>query len=67
MELRSTIYEGAALLLMVGSAACFYQMMSFLAAEDYVAGILALAAGFVVIRAGVELGKLAIVVRREES
>lgn len=65
--MRATVYETVALLLMAGSALCFYQTMSFLAGEDYVAGLLGLTAGFVVIRTGVEMSKLALLIRREES
>ena len=65
MSLRATLYDALGLLLICGSALFFYKTMEFLAQKDYVAGVLAMIIGFVVIRVGVEVSKLALVVRRD--
>lgn len=65
--MRSTLYEILSLGLLLGSIFFFYRCTEFLAQKDYVAGIVALGIGFLVIRVGVELGRLSIFMRREES
>ncbi len=63
--MRATMYDTVSLGLMTGSAFFFYQSVVFLANKDYVAGLLAIAIGFLVIRVGVEVGKLAVLIARE--
>lgn len=63
--MRATIYEILGLAFLLGSAAFFWRTVEFLAQKDYVAGIIALVVGFIVSRAGVEISKLALVIRRE--
>ncbi len=64
--MRATIYDTVGLGLLLGSTYFFYRSVSFLALKDYVAGLIALAIGFLIIRVGVEIGKMAILIRREE-
>lgn len=65
--MRATAYEILGLGLLLGSAFFFYRCIEFLAEKDYLSGLVVLVIGFVVIRTGVELGKLAVLARREES
>jgi hypothetical protein len=65
--LRATVYEILGLGFLLGSAAFFWRTIEFLAQRDYVAGVVALIVGFLVSRAGVEISKLALVIRREEG
>lgn len=64
--MRALIYEILGLGLLLTSAWFFYRCLHFLAQKDYLAGLVVLVIGFVVIRTGVELGKLAILHRRDE-
>lgn len=66
MTQRSFIYDGLSWLLVSGSLFFFFQSTQFLTAKDYVAAGMTLVIGFLVVRVGVELGKLAIMVRRRE-
>jgi hypothetical protein len=65
--MRALVYEIFGLGFLVSSLVFFYTCISFLAEKDYVAGFVVLAIGFFVLRAGSELSKLAVLVRREES
>lgn len=65
--MRSLIYEILGLALLVGSGYFFYRCIAFLAAKDYLSGLAVLVIGFVVIRTGVELSKLAVLTRRESE
>jgi hypothetical protein len=65
--MRATIYEILGLGFLLGSAAFFWRTVEFLAQRDYAAGVIALVVGFLVSRAGVEISKLALVIRREDS
>ena len=65
--MRSLVYEIFGLGLLVSSLVFFYQCIAFLAEKDYIAGFVVLAIGFFVLRTGSGLGKLAVLVRREES
>lgn len=64
--MRSTVYEILSLVLLLGSLFFLYRCVEFLAQKDYVAGIIALGIGFLVIRVGVELGRFAFAARHEE-
>lgn len=63
--MRALIYEGLGLVFVASSMAFFYQCIVFLAEKDYVAGFGVIAVGFLVLRGGTELAKLAILLRRE--
>ena len=65
--MRSTLYEILSIGLLLGSLFFFYRSVEFLAQKDYVAGLMAVGIGFLVIRVGVELGRLSFFVRREEN
>lgn len=67
MGVRATLYDTVGLSLLFGSTFFFYKTMSFLAQKDYVSGALAMVVGFLVIRVGVEVSKMAIVIRRERQ
>ena len=60
------MYELASFAMLFGSLVFLFRAVEFLAQKDYAAGLIAVGIGFVVIRTGVELGKLAFVARREE-
>ena len=64
--MRSTLYELLSLAMLLGSLFFLYRCVEFLAQKDYVAGVLTLGIGFVVVRAGVELGRLSFWARRNE-
>lgn len=63
--MRSTIYDALSIGLLLGSTFFFYQVVSFLAQKDYVAGLIVMVIGFVMVRVGVEVSRLAILIRRE--
>lgn len=63
--MRATLYDTIGMGMLLGSAYFFYQTMALLAQKDYVAAIIAMAVGFLVIRVGVEISKLAILIRRD--
>lgn len=65
--MRATIYDTVGIGLLLGSTFFFYRTVTFLAQKDYLAGLIALAVGFIMIRVGVELGKLSILIRREDQ
>ena len=65
--MRATIYDTLGIGLLIGSTFFFYQTITFLAQKDYVAGLIALVVGFLMIRVGVEVSKLSILIRREEE
>lgn len=44
----------------------FYQATQFLVGKDYVASVLTVVIGFLLLRVAVEIGKLALVIRRRE-
>lgn len=64
--MRATLYDTVGIGLLLGSTFFFYRTIAFLAQKDYVAGLIALVIGFLMIRVGVELSKLAILIRRED-
>lgn len=65
--MRALIYEILGLVFVASTMAFFYQCIVFLAEKDYVAGFAALALGFIVLRGGTELTKLALLLRREPT
>lgn len=52
--------------LMAASLFFFYQCTVFLTEKDYLAATLTLFIGFTIVRAGVELARLAVIMRKEE-
>ena len=66
MSKQSYIYDGLSLLLIAASLFFFFQATQFLLGKDYVASGLTVIIGFLVIRVGVEVGRLAIIVRRKD-
>lgn len=66
MSVRSTIYEIGSLAFLLGSIFFLYRCVEFLAQKDYVAGVVTLGIGFLVVRVGVELSRLSFHARREE-
>lgn len=65
--MRALIYEVLGLIFVVSTMAFFYQSIMFLAEKDYVAGFATLGIGFLVLRGGIELAKMALLLRREHS
>ena len=65
--MRHVLYEILGLGLMAGGGGLFYVCIEFLAERDYIAGFLILALGFGVLRTGLELSKLSVALRREET
>lgn len=65
--MRSLTYDIIGIGLILGSLWFLYRAVEFLAQKDYVAGLLAFGIGFVVVRAGVEVGRLAMVDRERED
>jgi len=66
MNSRSYLYDALSLMLVLGSLFFFYQSTQFLIGKDYVAAGLTTLIGILVIKIGVELGKLALLTRRHE-
>lgn len=66
MKRRGYVYDAMSWLMVLGSLFFFYQSTQFLTAKDYVAAGMMLVVGFIIVRVGLELGKLALVARRRE-
>ncbi|MBN1947702.1 MAG: hypothetical protein JW797_18700 [Bradymonadales bacterium] len=64
--MKGVIYEIVSLLLVFTSLFFFYRSTEFLADRDYLAAILSLVIGFLVVRASVDLARLAVISRRED-
>ncbi len=65
--MRATVYEALSIAFLLATLFFFYRCVEFLAQKDYVAGIITLAIGFLVTRAGVELGRVSFFIRKEEE
>lgn len=63
---RGMIYDVVGLGFMLSSGYFFYRCVAFLAEKDYVASLITLAVGFLVVRIGVEISKLGILIGREK-
>lgn len=63
--MRHLLYEIVSILLIVAGVGFFYACVRFLAQRDYVGGLLLVVVGFGVMKSGVELSKLAVMLRRE--
>lgn len=66
MTLKGLFYELVSLGLVVASLFFFYQSTRFLTVKDYLAAALTLFIGFAVVRVGVEMARLAVIVRKED-
>lgn len=67
MNLKARIYDVIGVGFIFGSAYFFYRTVEFLARADYVAGLLTLVAAFIVVRAGVDISRLAVATEEENS
>jgi hypothetical protein len=61
--MRKYFFEGLSLFLILGSLGFFLESISFLSKHDYVAAIVLLLVGMVVVNTGAELARLALVER----
>lgn len=61
--MRARIYDILGIGFVVGSSYFFYRTVEFLARADYVAGLLTLVVAFLVVRAGVDVSRLAVAAR----
>ncbi|TXD38345.1 hypothetical protein FRC98_05475 [Lujinxingia vulgaris] len=64
--MRATLYDILGIGFIAGSAYFFVRTVNFLAEADYVAALIALAVAFAVVRAGVDLSRLAVAASRED-
>ena len=63
--MRSVVYDVVSIGLSLASLVFFYRAVEFLADKDYVAAVLAIGIGFLVVRGGTEMGRLAVFSRKE--
>lgn len=66
MSRQSLVYDASSLVMTGSSLFFFYQATQFLVGKDYVASVLTVVIGFLLLRVAVEIGKLALVIRRRE-
>jgi hypothetical protein len=64
--MRPQMYEILGVTFFLGSGFFFYRTVEFLAQADYVAGFMALVVAFLVVRAGVDISRLAVALEREQ-
>ncbi len=64
--MRAIAYDAASIGLSLASLLFFYRAVEFLAEKDYVAALLAIGIGFLVVRGGMELGRLAMFNRKDQ-
>ena len=64
--MRALIYDALGVSFIIGSAYFFYRTVEFLARADYVAGLMTLVVAFLVVRAGVDISRLAVAAIGEE-
>lgn len=65
--MRATLYDMLGVAFILGSGYFFYRTVEFLARADYVAGLMGLIVAFLVVRAGVDISRLAIAGRSREE
>lgn len=65
--MRATIYDAVGIGMLLGGVFFFYRSVEFLAQKDYVAAVIALGMGLLILRTGVELGRLSFVIRKSEK
>ncbi|QED26508.1 hypothetical protein FRD01_04445 [Microvenator marinus] len=63
--MRTIIYDALSIGMGLISLLFWYQAVEFLAQKDYVAGVLVMCIGFIVVRGGVEFGRIAVAVRED--
>lgn len=64
--MRARVYDILGVAFILGSGYFFFRTVEFLAHADYVAGFLSLVIAFLVVRAGVDISRLATTREREE-
>lgn len=64
--MQAKVYDILGIGFIIGSGYFFYRTIEFLAQSDYVAGFMALMVAFLVVRAGVDISRLALAADREE-
>lgn len=65
--MQARVYDLLGVGFLLGSGYFFYRTVEFLAASDYVAGFMALVVAFLVVRAGVDISRLAVATEKEKS
>lgn len=65
--MRARIYDVLGVGFIVGSSYFFYRTVEFLARADYVAGLMGLIVALLVVRAGVDVSRLAVAARGEND
>lgn len=65
--MRARIYDILGVGFIAGSSYFFYRTVEFLAEADYVAGLMTLVVAFLVVRAGVDVSRLAVAARDRDS
>lgn len=65
--MRSGIYDAIGVGFLLGSGYFFYRTVEFLAQADYVAGLISLVVAFLVVRAGVDMSRLAVAQQEERE
>lgn len=65
--MRARFYDLSSLLMMGVSIYFFFKSVSFLTDNNYVSGVMTMLIGFMIIRASVDLSRVAIASAREES
>ncbi len=65
--MRSAVYDAIGVGFLLGSGYFFYRTVEFLAEADYVAGLLSLVVAFLVVRAGVDMSRLAVAQQEERG
>ena len=64
--MRGAVYEFLSVTLVAVSIGFFYWCTRFLTDKDYLSATLTLFIGFTVVRVGVEMARLAVIIRKEE-
>ena len=65
--MRAIMYEITGLLLMVLSLYFFYRSVDFLTINDYISAVISMLIGFIMIRGGVDLTRVAMFVETERA
>ena len=65
--MQARVYDLLGVGFLLGSGYFFYRTVEFLAGSDYVAGFMALVVAFLVVRAGVDISRLAVATQKEKS
>jgi len=65
--MRAKFYDLSSLMMMGVAIYFFFRSVSFLTDNNYVSGVMTMLIGFMIIRASVDLSRVAIASEREES